>query len=107
MTSGVRCQLDVSMQKGKRTLARTYIQAFDMASSDMPSPAAADQSTQSGGDERGRPRPAGDHAPTQRPHAKPLIPHAIRRHTTEKWVNRHFCPFSTSPQNLIRDIIVD
>jgi hypothetical protein len=51
MTSGVRCQLDVSMQKGKRTLARTHIQAFDMASSDMPSPAATDQSTQSGGDE--------------------------------------------------------
>ena len=38
------------MQKRKHTLARTHIEAFDMASSDMANPAATDRSTQCGGD---------------------------------------------------------
>ena len=78
---------DVSIQKGKHTLARMHIQAFGMASSDMLNPAATNRSTQCGGDEADHDHQVTTHPLAQRPpHAKSF--HTIRRHTKEKY--RHF-----------------
>ena len=95
---------DVSMQKSKHTLARTHIQAFDMApSSGMPNPAVTDRSTQCGGDGADHDHQV-THAPTQRPHPKPLIPHTLSAAIRQKnGCGSPFLSIFDIAPNLIRD----